>query len=129
MPSYCCFLCPKRDYSEKKVSDVCEGCGNAFGFPLDTPPKAIRGYEITKSLARGFYSAVYVAVRGTLAKKVVLKIAPKAIYAFFGKDFNAECKKHNEVAADTDHLVDIHEVFDEMVEFDGRVIDCHVAVL
>jgi hypothetical protein len=80
---------------------------------------------------RGFYGAIYVAERGFLRSRSVLKVVPKGVYETFGKDFYAECQDHVEVAAGTGHLVGIRDVFDAEVVFKGesKPLDCHVAEL
>ena len=47
MDKYCCFKCPKSDYSEKKLTDLCPDCNLPFGFPLNEPfvPKFINRFN------------------------------------------------------------------------------------
>lgn len=129
MPSYCCFCCPKLEHTEKRFDDVCPSCGRRYDFPLLKKPTRVKQFEIVRSLDRGFYSAAYVAESGALGNQVVLKVAPKNIYSFFGKNFAEECRQHNEVARDTEHIVRIQDMFDTTVNFEVIALDCHVAVL
>jgi serine/threonine protein kinase len=80
-------------------------------------------------LHRGFYSATYVVNVGSLGVQHVYKVIPHAIYAFFGKDFTQECRLHNEVAAETEHVVHIRDAFDADLTFGDLTIPCHVADL
>jgi hypothetical protein len=132
MPSLCCFWDPKREYvPERTLEDACPECGRAFGHPLTSAPEKIRDFEIVDVLDRGFYGAIYVAERGSLRRKAVLKVIPRGVYEAFGKDFAEECRIHAEVAGGTQHLVGIEDYFDEDVRFEGEDEDlsCHVAVL
>lgn len=131
MPSLSCFWDPKREYIQRSLEDVCPDCGRTYGHPLDHPPARIRDYEIVDVIDRGFYGAIYIAERGFLRQKSVLKVVPRGVYEFFGKDFAQECRVHAEVASGTIHLVDINDAFDEDVRFEGEAQDlpCHVAVL
>ena len=128
MGKYCCFNCPQKDYSEKEKTDKCPTCGMNYGFPLDLIPEEIGNYRIEESLDRGFYGATYVAIsKEKLPKKRVLKATPQAIYSLFGKNFDNECKEHSELI--NEHIVEIHDYFDENVNFRGTIIPCHVCVL
>ncbi|MBS0222700.1 MAG: hypothetical protein JSR91_18380, partial [Proteobacteria bacterium] len=51
------------------------------------------------------------------------------MYKYFKKDFEAECGKHSEVAADADHVVGITDLFTAEVKFGDVSLPCHVAVL
>jgi len=126
---YCCFLCPSMDYTEKLLSTLCPKCGNAYGFPLTAPPKAIGRYRIVKPLGRGFYAATYLCEFGNLNTKCVLKVSPKQVYECFEKDFGAECYTHQIVAQDTEHIVPITDYFEEEVVFDSIRLPCHIAVI
>lgn len=127
---YCCFFCPKGDFAEKSLSDSCPTCKRAYGFPLTSVPRTIAQYKILRSLSRGFYGATYVAERqGPLKTKHVLKIIPLEMYKFFKKDFDLECGKHGDVAAEADHVVGITDLFSADVDFGEVSISCHVAVL
>lgn len=129
MPSYCCFNCPTNDYSNKELTDRCPTCNYEFGFPETLHPTAIEEYEIVKFLARGFYSATYIAKYGRLGDMCVLKVSAKRVYEFFGKDFEAECRTHRRVATDSEHVVGIRDMFDADVLFGDLTIPCHVALL
>lgn len=129
MGKYCCFNCPKKDdYSEKKLTDICPECGKNYGFPLDFMPEEIANYKLEKSLDRGFYGSTYIAVsKERLPKRRVLKVIPKGVYSLFGKIFDNECKEHSELI--NEHIVEIHDYFDEDVSFNKTIIPCHICVL
>lgn len=131
MPSLCCFWDPKKEYSQRALTDLCVDCGRPYGYPLVHPPTRIGEYEIVGVVDRGFYGAIYVGERGFLRQKSVLKVVPKRVYEAFGKDFYEECRVHAEVASGTQHLVDIRDAFDSDVTFAGEAepLPCHVAVL
>jgi len=131
MPSLCCFWDPKREYAQRSPDDVCPDCGRAYSHPLTHPPGRIGDYDIVDVIDRGFYGAIYVGERGFLRQKSVLKVVPRNVYEFFGKDFGQECRAHAEVASGTIHLVAINDAFDTNVRFDGEDenLPCHVAVL
>lgn len=129
MPSYCCFVCPTRDYAEKSLEDTCPLCGNKYGFPIYDAPLRIGDYRVINAIARGFYAATYVAEYGALGEKVVLRVTPKAIYQFFGKDFEAECRLHHEISQNSEHIVPIRNMLNSQVSFGSLNIDCHIAVL
>jgi hypothetical protein len=119
-------------FDERTLDELCATCGRPFGFPLGEAPAEIGDYRILRGLGRGFYSATYVAERKTgLQAKCVLKVTPKSFYAFFpGKDFEAECRLHHEVAEGTEHLVKIREMVPEIeMIFGGERILCCVAEL
>lgn len=128
MSSYCCFINPENDYSEKKLEDIAPS-GYAYGFPLFNPPDRIGDYKILKPLSRGFYSTTYI-VQDILLQKKVLKVIPKRVYEHFDKNFEEECILHARIAQDTDHIVGINSRFDSTVVFSNKIeLDCHVAVL
>lgn len=130
MNKYCCFCCPERDYSEKSLDDVCDTCGMRYGFPLTEFPESIRDFKIEKPLGRGFYAATYVVTRGALGAKSVLKVTPSSFFEEFEeKDFERECILHSEVAAGTEHIVGIRDMFEADVRFDAKIIRCNVAEL
>lgn len=130
MGKYCCFTCPSKDYSEKKLSDQCPTCGKTYGFPLTNPPAAINQYKIVKALGRGFYAATFVAERGALKSKVVLKVSPKEFFTFFpGKDFSKECADHARVAEGTEHIVAIRDMLEADVDFGGVIVPSYIAEL
>ena len=129
MPKYCCFQCPAKDYSERRLEDTCLKCGKEFGFPLFNLPETVRAYRVVKPLNRGFYAAAYVAETGNLNTPWVLKISSKAIYSFFGKNFERECQDHKKVADGSEHIVQIVDMFDCPITFGKVTLDCHVAVL
>ncbi|GGH03004.1 ORC-CDC6 family AAA ATPase [Pedobacter zeae] len=132
---FSCFLHPKKDdYAEKSLDDKCPECNLPYGFPLleDFMPEIINEYKIVQPLGRGFYGATYLAERDTKirTKKVVLKIVPKKIYQLFEKDFYNECRTHVEAAIEADHIANVDDAFDEIIEFkNGENIDCYVAIL
>lgn len=130
MGKYCCFTCPRGDFTEKSLTDPCPHCGRAYGFPLHQPPTTIESYKVLRPLQRGFYGAAYNVERlGTLKTKHVLKVIPVELYSHFNKNFEAESAFHATVAANADHVVGISDVFDADVDFCGTVIRCHIAVL
>jgi len=128
---YSCFICPREDYSDKSLNDLCPICSKPYDFPLKEYPEEINGYKIIKPLARGFYSSAYIAEYGFLKTECVLKIAPFEIYKFFKKDFKAECVKHKEVARDTEYVVGIKDLIADPIslDFGKSSIMCQVAVL
>ncbi|MCW5960085.1 MAG: protein kinase family protein [Pyrinomonadaceae bacterium] len=130
MPKFCCLTCPQKDYSEKELDDKCPICGKEYQFPLKDYPESIKEYKIIKPIqSRGFYSVTYVAERGNLGNKFVLKVSSKKIYDYFGKDFNAECILHKKIADDSEHVVKIFDAFEEDVLFGGETVPCVISVL
>jgi hypothetical protein len=132
MPSLCCFWHPKREYAhDRTLSDTCPDCGREYGYPLTHQPDRIGEYTIVDTLDRGFYGAIYVAESGPLRRKSVLKVIPRGVYATFGKNFDEECRVHDEVSRGTQHLVGILTMFDEDILFreEADVLPCHIAVL
>lgn len=135
MGKYCCFFDPARDYSEKELTDVCPKCGRPYNFILEHMPTEIKNstriYTVKKAIGRGFYGATYLCEVQKRFKKenVLLKVTPVALYSFFGKNFEAECTKHAEVAENTEHLVKIEDAFNADVTFGAETIFCHVAEL
>ena len=130
MGKYCCFCCPAADYSEKALGDPCPTCSRPYGFPLVDIPETIESYRVVKPLGRGFYAATYVAERGALSAKVVLKASPSMFFGFFAnKDFEIECRQHAEVALGTEHIVGIGDMFSTTVTFGDVDVLCNVAEL
>lgn len=130
MGKYCCFSCPSNDYSEKSLEDKCPTCNRKYGFPLFEAPTTIAGYKIVKPLGRGFYGATYVAERGLLKTKSVLKVSPTKFFEFFpNKSFEKECETHATVAEGTEHIVGIRDMLNEDISFGATTIPCHVAEL
>jgi len=128
MPSYCCFLDPIGDYTDKNLEDL-SPAGQKYGFPLINAPEKIGDYIVKKPISRGFYGATYVVEDGLLQKKV-LKVIPKRIYEYFKKDFNQECILHARIASDSQHIVGINSKFEAAIDFPTvATIDCYVAVL
>lgn len=128
----CCFIDPEYSDEPRSFNDVCPTCGRTYGFPLDQAPKTIGDFKVVRAVSRGFYAAVYQVTHGALDVPYVLKVAPVAIYekfADYGKDFHHESKIHREVAAGSDHLVAIHNIFDLDVTFGDVTLPCHVAQL
>ena len=75
MEKYCCFNCPKSDYTEKRLEDLCPTCSLPYGFPLNdsTAPKEIKDLQVVKPLNRGYYGATYIVEKKTSirTKKIV----------------------------------------------------------
>jgi hypothetical protein len=129
VPSLSCFVHPADDFAPRELTDTCPVCGRPYGFPLDQAPTEIDSFTVDGVLGRGFYAATYEATTGRLGDKVVLKVAPVAVYEHFRKDFETECRLHKEVADGTEHLVAIRDMFDTEVRFGDTTVLCHVAVL
>lgn len=129
MAKYCCFLCPSKDYTDRSLTDLCPTCRRPYGFPLTHPPTKIGEYIVQEARGRGFYAVTYLCHRGRLKRPYILKVCPHSIYSFFGKDFDAECQTHLEVARDTEHIVPINDYLDTSVKFGDTTIECHVAVI
>lgn len=126
---FCCFFCPAESKTKKKLTDLCPTCQRQYGFPLDNHPKSIGDYKIIKSLSRGFYACTYLTEWGNLRQKRVLKVIPEQIYKYFKKDFVNECKRHNQVAEGSEHIVAIENYFDKEITFRDKMIPCHVVVM
>lgn len=128
---FCCFICPKPDFNEYRLSDICPSCGNPYGFMLENPPTRIGDYRVRKALGRGFYGATYVVEQKTALRTSlnVLKVIPKAVYSHFKKDFRVECENHAQAAENAKYIVGIEDMFDSEILFGGIKLDCHVAVL
>jgi hypothetical protein len=58
-----------------------------------------------------------------------LKVASRAVYTYFGKDFQRECELHQEISRQSEHVVPIVNMFDADVQFGADTLACHVAVL
>lgn len=131
MSKYCCFFCPAKDFSMKSLQDKCSNCGRTYGFALDHAPRTVRDYKIVRALGRGFYGATYVAERGVVGRKFVVKISPVQFYSFFGKpSFEEESRLHGQLAENAAHIVAISDAFEEVVEFDnGTQLSCNVTIL
>jgi hypothetical protein len=131
VPSYyTCFFHPQETRDESQLDDLCPICQRPYRFPLAQPPAEIAGrFKVEKALGRGFYGATYLVESGSLGVNDVLKVVPKPVYALFGKDFAAECRLHKEVAEETEHVVGIRDMFEEVIVFDGEPLECFVAVL
>lgn len=133
MEQYCCFNCPQSNYSKKNLDDLCPICSFPYGFPLqeDSRPKKVKDFAVIKALNRGFYGATYVVEKRTAirTKKMVLKVVPVAVYKYFNKSFEEECKLHARAAEETQHIVDIEDIFDSEINFGDKVIPCHVAIM
>lgn len=125
---YCCFVKPEKGYEEHELTDV-SPAGYQYGFPIFNPPNQIGEYKVIKAKGRGFYGATYV-VKGRYNRMKIFKVIPKSIYKLFGKNFEAECNKHAEVAEGSNHIVQIEDDFNAIIDFPNVVkIDCHVAIL
>ena len=62
--------------------------------------------------------------------RAVLKVSPKIFYDFFErKDFEKECQTHRLVAMGTEHIVDIREMAEGVLQFGDESIDCFYAEL
>ena len=130
MGKYCCFCCPAHDYADKSLDDQCPTCMRVYGFPLVEQPATIGEYRIIQKLGRGFYAATYVAERGALNARAVLKVSPKSFYEYFeNKNFREECQRHAEVAQGTEHIVGIRDMFEANVVFGATELPCNVAEL
>ena len=129
MPSQCCFWCPAHDHHERVPGELCPTCSRLYEAPLINLPTVIREYDQLAPVSRGFYSAVYRARQPSLGRIVVLKVVPVQVYDFFKKDWQAECREHAAIAADTDLVANITDQFDFDIDFGGAVLRCHVAVL
>ena len=130
MGKYCCFRCPREDYTDRELDELCPTCSLPYGFPLKQAPTRVRDYRVSEPLDRGFYAATYVVEQGALNIKRVLKITPREVYRVFpGKNFERECRTHLEVSQGSDHIVDILDMFDEDVVFGSKRIACHIAAL
>ncbi len=129
MGKFCCFLCPSKDYADKSLDSPCVTCGRPYGFPLSRRPDKIGDYRVVESRGRGFYASTYLCERGRLRTKYILKVSPAAIYAFFKKSFEDECRLHQQVAEDTEHIVSIEDYFDETIQFGDEAVPCHIAVV
>ena len=128
--SYCCFFCPKKDYSEKNLNDTCSQCGHSYNYPLVNAPKKIGEYQIVKSLGRGFYATTYIAKSGgRFGRQVVLKVSPVSFFDFFGKNFEEECMLHHNLSETSDFIVKIEHFFSEEIDFSGTKIPCEIQVL
>jgi hypothetical protein len=127
----CCFFCPAKDYEPHELTDPCPSCGRPFGLPELEPPSTIWGHDVIRALPRGFYSATYVVEQGALRRPYVLKVCSERVYKTFGKDFPDECRVHDEVAQNSDHVVDILNYTEEPadVSFGGETLPCWVAQL
>lgn len=127
---YCCFNCPKSDFSIKPIEKNCTECGRPYNYELLNPPSSVGDFRILKSLGRGFYGATFIAEKtGPIPRKHVLKIIPKKLYDHFGKDFNEECTTHAKTAEGADYIVDIVDAFDDVATFGDHSIEVHVSVL
>lgn len=105
-------------------------CGRSYRYPLSNAPTTIGPHTIVRPLGRGFYGATYVAERGALKTKSVLKVSPKSFFDFFpDKDFIEECQTHARVAEETEHIVDIRHMFGEEVHFGDERLPCWIAEL
>ncbi|MCG9970731.1 AarF/UbiB family protein [Christiangramia crocea] len=133
MEKYCCFLHPKKDYKEKKLTDLCPDCKNPYGFPMlgDNVPSTIGDFKVIHPIDRGYYGVTYVVEKETTIriKKQVLKVVPVEIYKFFKKDFEKESKDHADAADGTNHIVNIDEIFKTKISFGDIEIECHVAIM
>lgn len=129
MPSYCCFWCPAKGFTVRAADERCPTCGRPYNTPLREAPAEIGPYVVDAPVSRGFYGAVYRATQASLNRTVVLKVVPKVIYEFFGKDWKSECEEHALLADGTPLIAAITDRFDTEVEFGGSSLPCHVAVL
>jgi len=131
MAKYCCFNCPEIGHDNtRELNHICPTCGEKYGFPLFNAPKKIGNFKIETPLNRGFYGAIYVVKDEILNKPYVLKVIPKSIYKLHNKNFYQESRDHAELASESQYIIDINSVSEEVVEFNnGKVIDCYIAVL
>ena len=128
---FCCFFCPAPDQSERRLDEDCPNCGRKYSFPLQEAPVSIGEFEVLRPLGRGFYGATFVARRrsGLNRTSKVLKVSPKEMYKFFGKDFSAEMHRHSEVAEGAAHIVGVENMFEADISFGSTMLPCHVGVL
>lgn len=131
MPKYCCFWHPKdNDFIEKSLDDKCPECGRTYGYVLDNTPMKIGQYVIERAIDRGFYSIVYAARRGRFDAPIALKVAPKSVYEFYGKNFNDECDKHHQIAKSASYIINIRDFIEDVLTFpDGSTLECEIAEL
>ncbi len=135
MGKYCCFFDPQKSFEEKELTDLCPICGRPYNFPMLNYPDIINNgeqtYSVVKSLDRGFYGVTFLCEKKKRfdTENVLLKVIPKALYTFFGKDFESECYKHREVSKNTEHLVQIEDAFETDIVFGKETIACYVAEL
>lgn len=135
MGKYCCFFDPEEDYSEKNLYDQCPKCGRSYDFVLNNAPKTIQNgnvqYRVVNAIGRGFYGATFLCEidKRFKTEKVLLKIIPKTVYTFFNKNFDEECKRHDAVASNTEHLVKINDAFETDVFFGDSCLSCYVEEL
>lgn len=128
MPSYCCFIDPEKNYEERSLDDLCPKCGRKYGFPLINYPDQIADYKIVKPLARGFYSASYVAKTSPFNIPRVIKVVSKNLYDFFRKNFEFECREHARAAEGSRHIVRIYNMeLNIDVTYGDVNIPCHIA--
>ncbi len=128
MPKLCCFLHP--EYSEdptRTLQDKCPTCGRSYGFPIEQCPKTIGKYKVIEPIDRGFYSAAYVVQGGKFNRKKVVKLAFKASYAAFKKDFFKECEEHARIADGSLHIVGISDMEEVSVQFGAESFECFIA--
>ncbi len=127
---YCCFKCPRSDFSVRRLTDRCPYCGRPYDFPLKYAPTHLARFRLSKPLGLGFYGAIFLAVPSSdPTQQFVLKIIPKSTYDFFGKDFYRECFYHKQLSAASSVAVPIVECFDAVADFGGDGIECHVMVM
>ena len=138
MGRYCCFLHPAKDYSEKNLTDKCDKCGKEYQFPLTDYPKEIVNpktevkYSVQKAVSRGFYGATYLCTKSDEfidGQETLLKISPVGVYEVFGKDFQADCKLHAQIARQSEHLVPLRAAFQAKVSFGEIVLECYITEL
>jgi serine/threonine protein kinase len=73
--------------------ETCPICGRKYLFPLYEYPLQIDGFNVTKPLARGFYSAAYVVKHPYTKMDFLIKIIPVKMYSKeegYAKEFNTE---------------------------------------
>lgn len=127
---YCCFKCPRSDFSVRRLTDRCPYCGRPYDFPLKHAPAHLARFRLSKPLGLGFYGAIFLAGSNSdPSQQFVLKIIPKSTYDFFGKDFYRECFYHKQLSAASSVAVPIVECFDTVADFGGDGIECHVMVM
>jgi len=128
MPKLCCFLHPEfNEDTARQLVDACPTCGRPYGFPLTDYPKIIGRYTVIEPLDRGFYSVAYVVRGGRFNRKKVVKLAFKATYDAFKKDFFKECEEHAKIAEGSLHIVGISDMEEVSVDFGGESFDCYIA--
>ena len=131
MAKYCCFCCPGPATIPRRLwTTFVRAVVGSTGFQFTIVRPRLALIESLVRWGRGFYAATYVAERGALNAKSVLKVSPVRFFEFFAdKDFEEECRTHAEVAEGTEHIVGIRDMLEATVAFGDTEMRCHVAEL